>query len=76
MLTVKDLTYHHSKRFGINEMNLELPKGEVISIIGPNGSGKSTLLRLIAALLQPQNGEIILDGKISFLRIEKISQNN
>jgi len=63
MLTVKDLTYHHSKRFGINEMNLELPKGEVISIIGPNGSGKSTLLRLIAALLQPQNGEIILDGK-------------
>ncbi|REJ20364.1 MAG: iron ABC transporter ATP-binding protein [Caldibacillus debilis] len=63
MLTVKDLTYRHSKRFGIDKLNLEFPKGEVISIIGPNGSGKSTLLRLIAALLRPEKGAIILDGK-------------
>ena len=49
--------------FVLDKVNLQIGKGEVISLIGPSGSGKSTLLRVLMGLLLPQSGSIILDGK-------------
>lgn len=63
MLTVKDIAYAHSERFKIEELNVTIRQGEIVSLIGPNGSGKSTSLRLVARLLEPKAGEVILDGK-------------
>ncbi len=58
---------HLSKSFGKNEVlkdiDFEVYKGDVISIIGASGSGKSTLLRCINLLETPTGGEIIYDGK-------------
>ncbi len=53
----------HSFRPVLNELNLEIGKGEKIAIIGPSGSGKTTLLNLIGALDLPDSGEVIFDGK-------------
>lgn len=47
----------------LKNINFKINKGEFISIIGKNGSGKSTLGRLIAFLLEPTKGEILIDGK-------------
>lgn len=47
----------------VNNVNLRIDSGEFISIIGRSGSGKSTLLNLIAGLLQPTEGEILLNGQ-------------
>lgn len=44
-------------------MSLQLKKGEVISIIGANGSGKSTVLRLLTKLIQPNKGNVYLEGE-------------
>jgi NitT/TauT family transport system ATP-binding protein len=44
-------------------VDLTIEKGEFISLIGPSGCGKSTLLRLIADLLQPTTGELVVNGK-------------
>jgi NitT/TauT family transport system ATP-binding protein len=44
-------------------INLELIPGEVVSLVGPSGCGKSTLLRLIAGVLQPTTGEILVYGQ-------------
>ena len=56
-----------SKNFGrvvaINDVNLEIANGEYLCILGPTGSGKTTLLRLIAGLIKPDRGEILLDGR-------------
>lgn len=56
-----------TKRFGritaISDINLEIKNGEYLCILGPTGSGKTTLLRLIAGLIQIDNGEIFMDGK-------------
>jgi len=57
-----------SKRFGrieaIDDFNLEIKNGEYICVLGPTGSGKTTLLRLVAGLLQPDEGDIIMDGRV------------
>jgi len=47
----------------LKDINLEIQPGEFISLIGPSGCGKSTLLRLIADLLQPTSGELVIKGK-------------
>ncbi|MBT9596987.1 MAG: ABC transporter ATP-binding protein [Vitreoscilla sp.] len=43
--------------------NLDLPRGEIVSIFGPNGCGKSTLMNMIAGLVPVDSGEILFDGK-------------
>lgn len=58
---------HLKKQFGthqvLNDVNLTVNKGEVVSIIGSSGSGKSTLLRCVNLLETPTSGEIIYKGK-------------
>jgi putative ABC transport system ATP-binding protein len=64
------LLEHVSKHFegrkrvtALNDVNVDIPKGELVSIIGPSGSGKSTLLNLIGGLDRPTAGHITLDGQ-------------
>jgi putative ABC transport system ATP-binding protein len=47
----------------LEDVSLEVTRGEMVSIIGPSGSGKSTLLNLIGGLDQPSSGEIHIDGQ-------------
>ncbi|OIJ18167.1 spermidine/putrescine ABC transporter ATP-binding protein [Anaerobacillus alkalidiazotrophicus] len=47
----------------LKDITLSIDNGEFISIIGPSGCGKTTLLSLIAGLIQPTNGEIIIEGQ-------------
>lgn len=47
----------------LTDINLSITSGEFVSLIGPSGCGKSTLLRLIANLLEPTSGELIVNGK-------------
>lgn len=63
MLTAKELSYRQSETFSLEDINLHIPSGEIVSLIGPNGSGKSTFLRVISRLLPPDEGEVILDGQ-------------
>lgn len=57
---------HLSKKFGelmvLSDINAEIKRGEVISIIGPSGTGKSTFLRCLNLLERPGGGSIIIDG--------------
>ena len=51
----------------MDEIDLEIKKGEILGILGENGSGKSTLLKLISRVLSPTSGDIEVNGKISAL---------
>ncbi len=47
----------------LTDINLSVASGEFVSLIGPSGCGKSTLLRLIANLIEPTSGELVVNGK-------------
>lgn len=64
MLRAEGLTFAYSQDVSvIQDISFELQDGEIFGIIGPNGSGKTTLLSLIAGLLTPQSGKVLLYGK-------------
>lgn len=58
------------------DLNLDLPKGKIVSIFGPNGCGKSTLMNMIAGLIPVDHGQILFDGKtLAETRIGYVFQN-
>lgn len=64
ILECRNITKSYKKNFPVLfDFNLEIPKGRIVGLLGPNGCGKSTLIKLISGLLQPENGEILVDGK-------------
>jgi branched-chain amino acid transport system ATP-binding protein len=56
-----------SKAFGglqcINDLDMEVLPGEIVSVIGPNGAGKTTLFNLVTGIYRPDSGDIFLDGE-------------
>jgi len=74
LLQVSNLTVCYDKAMIINDINLHVNKGELVSLVGPNGAGKSTLLRAITGLViweksihrGTTEGDITLDGKVVF----------
>lgn len=68
-LTLKDITKRFPPRgnvaevTAVNDVNLEINKGELVTLLGPSGCGKTTTLRMIAGFEFPTSGEIILDGE-------------
>ncbi|SFT13315.1 ABC transporter ATP-binding protein [Paenibacillus sp. BC26] len=64
-LQVNDMMYryNHSQSFTLDKLSCTLDKGKLLVILGPSGSGKSTLLELIAGLLRPSQGSIIMGGR-------------
>lgn len=65
MLKIDKLTKYYGKIKGIENLSLELNKGEIFGFIGPNGAGKSTTIKCIMNLINKNSGDIYIDGKIN-----------
>ena len=67
LLDINDVSYVYHSPIGetkaIDKLNFSIKKGEFVSIIGPSGCGKTTILSLIAGLLKPTTGNILLENK-------------
>lgn len=62
-LKVNHLNFSYTDKTVIRDLSFEAKDGEFISILGPSGCGKSTLLNVLAGILKPQSGQILIDGK-------------
>src|SRR5262245_35053753 len=60
-ITVRNLIYDVPQKRVLNNINLEIKKGEIVSVMGQSGSGKTTLLKLLTGLLKPTSGQILID---------------
>ena len=61
-LVVDGVTVRFGPRVVLDRVGLEVAPAEIVGLLGPSGSGKSTLLRVIAGLLPPDAGRVLLDG--------------
>ena len=62
VLETLGLTKSYGPKKALDNVELQLPKGQIIGLLGPNGSGKTTLLKLCAGLLKPTKGDIQICG--------------
>jgi len=46
----------------VNQISFEANDGEIVGILGPNGAGKTTLLRMLAGIMEPTSGTVVIDG--------------
>ena len=63
MIIIKDIVKKFGKQTVLDGINLNIEKGKTTAIIGPSGTGKSVLLKIITGLLQPNSGEVSIDGQ-------------
>ena len=63
MLTIKNLSAGYGKVQVLHGISLEVPKGQVVTLIGSNGAGKTTTMRAVSGMIAPTGGEITLNGK-------------
>lgn len=62
MLKIKDLYKIYGRYAAVNNLQLEVNKGEIFGFVGPNGAGKTTTMRIICGLLKATSGEVYVDG--------------
>ncbi|MTI66529.1 MAG: ABC transporter ATP-binding protein [Firmicutes bacterium] len=62
-LKVKNITKYYQDILVIDDISIDLNQNEFVSILGPSGSGKSTLFNIIAGLIKPDKGKVIIEGR-------------
>src|SRR3954469_18440553 len=60
---LEGVSKHFGKITAVNQISLQVRRGELVTLLGPSGCGKTTLLNLIAGFLDPDAGEIAIDGR-------------
>ena len=62
LLRVEHVSKRYGKQLALNDLSLDLARGQFCALLGPNGAGKSTLFQLLAGLFVPEQGQITIDG--------------
>lgn len=57
----------YTEHYALHDVSFDIEKGQTVGIIGTNGSGKSTILKIITGVLNPTEGDVVIDGRISAL---------
>ena len=62
MITFENLTKTYSGRKAVDDLNLQISQGTIFGFIGPNGAGKTTTIKMMAGILKPTKGRILING--------------
>ena len=64
MIKIENVTKSYVKgKKSVDDLNLEIKDGEIFGFLGPNGAGKTTTIKMITGILNPDEGDILIDGK-------------
>lgn len=62
-IQIRNLTMQFGQMRPLNDVSIDIPAGEFLTLLGPSGCGKSTTMRCVAGLQDPTSGEILFDGE-------------
>lgn len=62
MIQLKEVSKTYGRQLAVDNLSLEVPRGEVFAFLGPNGAGKTTTIKMMVGLLRPTNGVVKLNG--------------
>ena len=65
-LILSNVSKSYNNTLVLEDINIKVNEGELVTILGPSGSGKSTIFNIITNLTQKDNGNVYIDGKISY----------
>ena len=75
-VTIRGMSKRFNETVIYDNFDLDIPRGELISVFGPNGCGKSTLINIVAGLTPADAGEILFDGmRLSEIKFGYVFQN-
>jgi len=63
VLEVKNLNKNYGDIQAVKDVSFDIDENEIFALVGPNGAGKSTILKIVATILNPTNGEVLINGK-------------
>lgn len=63
VLEVKNLNKNYGNLQAVKDVSFDINENEIFALVGPNGAGKSTILKIVATILNPTSGEVLIDGK-------------
>jgi phosphonate transport system ATP-binding protein len=63
VISLKQISKIYERKIALSSLSLTVNKGELVALIGPSGAGKTTLLNMLAAILSPDQGEVLIDGR-------------
>ena len=72
VINVRGLTKKYSNIVALRNIDLDIPKGQIVGLLGPNGSGKTTFIKVLANLLMKYEGDVKIDGKELGIETKKI----
>ncbi len=73
VISLNQISKIYERKTALSSLSFTVNKGELVALIGPSGAGKTTLLNMLAAILSPNQGEILIDGRpLSDLMDQKI----
>ena len=75
LLQMENITKQYGKETAVDNLSLNVEKGQFKSLLGPSGCGKTTTLRSVAGLERPDEGRILIDGEVVFDANQGINQN-
>ncbi len=75
LLSVEHLQAGYGRIVGVEDVSLEVRRGELVAMLGPNGAGKSTVLRAVSSMIKPRRGTVRLEGRdVTGQRSDKLAR--
>lgn len=62
ILSIRHIVKNYANHTALNDVSLEIPKGQIYGLLGPNGAGKTSLIRIINQITAPDEGEVLFEG--------------
>ncbi len=68
LVQISNLTKRYITTTALSDVSMEVPEGHIMGLLGPNGSGKTTLMKILAGLVSPTSGTVLIDGMVPGVR--------